>query len=102
MLDDGWHLIENAPTDGSVVQLRRVHEGRIIAEGRGLFGVLDEAAPARTDLGIDPLGRFDAAYYERERQAGAAFYSQPHWLRADRMHLFPEPTHWKHVGEVAG
>jgi hypothetical protein len=90
-----WQPIETAPKDGTTVYLRRVHEGAVIAEGEGFFGLLHEDAPARQPMESDPLGRFTADYYEREEAARKEYVSKPRWLRADRMYLFPEPTHWK-------
>jgi hypothetical protein len=89
-----WQSIETAPKDGTVVRLKRVFEGRLVDDGPGLFGVLHDAAPSRSGPGIDPLGRLTAADYAEEAEAREAFVRSAKWLRADRMYLFPTPTHW--------
>lgn len=75
-----WQPIETAPRDGTRVQLRRIYKGSVVAEGEGLFGTLHDQAPVRQGRGA--------------RVADPVFVTRKHWLRADRMYLFPEPTHW--------
>jgi hypothetical protein len=89
-----WQPIETAPRDGSVVRVKRVYQGRVIAEGDAVFGVAHPAAPQRQSLGPDPLGRLSAADYEAEDAATIAYADKPKWLKPDRMCSFPEPTHW--------
>lgn len=89
-----WLPIETAPHDGTVVRLKRVYQDRIIAEGLGCYGLLDDAAPSRSPLGPDPLGRMEPRDYKRERQLAAEWHAMPKWVRDDRMYEFPQPTHW--------
>ncbi len=89
-----WQPIETAPTDETVVRLKRIYQGRLVAEGLGLFGILHPAAPSRSGVGLDPLDRLTAADYEREAKDREAFVRSAKWLREDRMYLFPTPTHW--------
>jgi hypothetical protein len=89
-----WQPIESAPKDGTVVRLKRIYEGRLVADGPGLFGILHDAAPSRSGVGLDPLGRLTMADYEREAKDREVFVRSAKWLRADRMYLFPTPTHW--------
>ena len=70
-----WHEIASAPKDGTVVHLKRVVADRVIQEGRGLFGTMDENAPLYRD---DP-----------------AWGSTPRWLHEGRQHAFPVTTHWQ-------
>lgn len=94
-MTDDWQPIESAPKDGTVVLLKRIYEGRKVAEGPGLFGILHPAAPSRNGAGIDPLGRLTAADYAKEDRTREAFVRSAKWLIVDRMYLFPTPTHWQ-------
>lgn len=87
-----WQPIETAPTDGSEVQLKRVYQDRLVVEGTGVFGYLHEAAPSRScDLATLFLMAGDAKF----RKAQEDYVKTQHWLKPDRMYLFPAPTHWK-------
>lgn len=92
--DQEWNDISTAPKDGTVIRLKRVHEGRKIAEGNGVFGHRHEDAPGRLPLDPDPLDRLTPGQYRAEEEARLRELDQPRWLTADRMYLFPEPTHW--------
>ena len=92
-----WLDIETAPKDGTIIGLRRIYKGSVIAEGPGLFGRLHEEAPSRGGLGPDPLGRLTADDYRREDEARKEWSESAKWLRADRLYAFPTPTHWKPV-----
>lgn len=92
-----WMDIETAPKNGTPIMAKRVYQGRLVAEGVAVWGDLHDAAPSRTPLGIDPLGRLSAADYQREAAATAEWSSTAKWLREDRMYAFPAPTHWKRI-----
>lgn len=92
-----WHDIETAPKDGTLVNLRRVYNGRVAFEGEGLFGDLHPNAPSRLGLGTDPLGRLSAKDYRHEIVDRERWVSEPKWLKPDRMYAFPTPTHWAPV-----
>lgn len=96
-----WQSIESIPDemkDGREVQVKRTSPSNprnIVAEGLAVFGLPHSAAPMRQGLGIDPLGRLNAADYAKEAAATTAMVSKPRWLKPDRMYAFPTPTHWK-------
>jgi hypothetical protein len=92
-----WRSIDTAPKDGTVIRLKRVYKGRVIAEGVGLFGSLHGAAPSREVLGPDPLGRLRATDYAALAEATRVWSASEKWLREDRMYAFPTPTHWMPV-----
>jgi hypothetical protein len=92
---DEWQSIKTAPHDGSVVWVKRVFNGRLVAEGEAVFDLLDSAAPSLRGVGPDPLGRLSAADYARENNERALWAGQRMWLRPDRLYRFPTPTHWK-------
>lgn len=80
-----WQPIGTAPTDGRLVRLRRVYEGRTIVDRRGYFG----------NLTVTYGGCAYVSY-------GGIEYAEPEdveytdvWIDEDRCHLFPTPTHWK-------
>jgi hypothetical protein len=80
-----WRSIETAPKDGSLVWVKRVHDGRIVKEGWAVFAPLLDIAPMRqwTAGGLyDPIPPDHEAADELR------------WCNADRLHRFPEPTHW--------
>lgn len=79
-----WKLIETAPKDGTRVWVKRVYEGRIVTEGFAVFGVAHKNAPMR-----------QPDHWPNETQKDRDDYAnEPRWLKPDRMHSFPEPTHW--------
>lgn len=92
-----WEAIETAPTDGSVVWVKRMSPSKpdqIVSEGWAVFGVCHADAPQRQSLGIDPLGRLSSADYAREEAQTKAHADAAKWLRPGRMYSFPTPTHW--------
>lgn len=89
-----WQPIETAPKDGREVYVKRVREGRLVAEGLAVFGHLAAAAPSRRPMGVDPLGRLSAADYAREDADRTAWAESAKWLKPDRLYAFPTPTHW--------
>lgn len=89
-----WQPIETAPRTGEPVHVRRVYNGRVVKEGKAVFGFFHKDAPSRYGLGADGLGRMSAADYAREDAARKAFTETPRWLKEDRMYAFPEPTEW--------
>lgn len=89
-----WQPIETAPRTGEIVHVRRVYNGRVVKEGRAVFGMLHRDAPSRVGLGLDPLGRLGADDYLREVEAVRDWVETPRWLNEDHMYAFPEPTEW--------
>lgn len=84
-----WQSINTAPKNGKVVNLRRVHEGRVVSEGRGAYRFPDPKAPQLSQLPPDPLGRAWPA-----EVVAATTTPREHWMQEDGMFTFPEPTHW--------
>jgi hypothetical protein len=96
-MTDAWEPIELIPDelkDGRKVWVKRVYEGRTIAEGYAVFGVAHDEAPQRQPLGLDPLGRLSSADYVRESSERRTFADEQKWLKPDRMYSFPTPTHF--------
>lgn len=89
-----WQPIETAPKTGEPVHVRRVYNGRVVKEGKAVFGHFHEHAPSRQGLGLDPLGRMAAADYKREEADRQEFVEIRRWINEDRMYAFPEPTEW--------
>lgn len=89
-----WQDIATAPKDGAPVYVKRVHEKRLVCEGTSVFGLLHDHAPSRKPMGLDPLGRLAPQDYAREARITAEWSSSAKWLKPDRMHAFPMPTHW--------
>lgn len=89
-----WQSIGTAPKDGTVIWARRVHEGRVVAEGEAEWGVAAFAAPIREPMIADPLGRMTDAQYAEEAVAMKNRADTPRWMRKGRMYAFPEPTEW--------
>ena len=90
-----WLDIKNAPKDGTVIELRRIYDGQLVAEGCGLFGTLHSDAPARRSISPDPLSRPSIVSDATINEWIAESADQPRWMREDRMYRFPEPTHWR-------
>ena len=68
-----WQSIETAPRDGSVLWLKRIFEGHIIAEGKGYFG--------------------DVTVHYQASDGGPQMFKAV-WANVDGRHFFPTPTHW--------
>ena len=88
-----WQPIKTAPRDGTVVRLRRVFQGELVAEGPGRFAHFHDNAPARSRL-LDRRSTTDGTRDIEEHQARMAMVAEPRWLVEDGLFLFPEPTHW--------
>lgn len=73
-----WRPIAKAPKDGRLVRLKRVFEGRVVADGRGFFGTV--------------VIRYSEGDIQAFRET---------WVDEDKAHLFPEPTHWMPLRGVA-
>jgi hypothetical protein len=71
-----WQPIETAPKDGTVLRLKRVYNGAVIADGRGYFGSA-------------------TIHYAIEDGGPATFHLI--WAAEDGRHFFPMPTHWAPV-----
>ncbi len=82
-----WQDISTAPRDGSPVWVKRVYEGAVIAEGEAVFDYLHPSAPSLHP----PAGLGVPSRWAEELAA------EKHWLRPNRMHFFPAPTHWRPV-----
>lgn len=80
-----WQPIDTAPK-GPIIRLKRVHEGEVVAEGDGNWGVLSPDAPYRKPIPPDGLG--NPGFPPGDNA------DEPRWLNADGLHRFPEPTHW--------
>ncbi len=89
-----WQTIDTAPTDGTLVKLKRVVDGRPLFEGGGFYGLLNSDAPSRQPLEPDPLRRPPLMSPDEERSTRENFMGMKHWLREGGMFLFPTPTHW--------
>lgn len=81
-----WQPIETAPKDGSVIYARRVYQGKIIKEGRAVWGINSADAPMRQS---SPGGLYGSIPPDNE------YADTPRWLTEDRRYSFPTPTHWK-------
>ncbi|RIA37510.1 hypothetical protein DFR49_3395 [Hephaestia caeni] len=88
-----WRPIDSAPLDGSEVHVKRVHRGRLVAEGKAVWNTPVAAAPMLEPIGPDPLNR--PVDYGRELREIEAAEVTPRWMKSDRMHAFPSPTHWR-------
>lgn len=89
-----WLPIDTAPKNGRQVWVRRIYEGRLIAEGWAVWGIADHNAPMRAPLGPDPLNRLTGADYAREAKEAVEYADTPRWLKPGRKFVFPTPTHW--------
>ncbi|MDR3514067.1 MAG: hypothetical protein P4L73_20720 [Caulobacteraceae bacterium] len=85
-----WRSIKSAPVDGRPVWVRRVHEGRVVAEGFARWSSLAAAAPARSPIWTPPW----QAPLEESQADRDAFADTARWVCDDRLYLFPEPTEW--------
>ena len=83
-----WQPIDTAPQDGRKLWLKRVHKGRIVKEGWGLWGVRSPAAPLRQPIPAQLPG-------EETIWPDIAYCDRPTWLTEDRLYTFPTPTHWR-------
>ena len=79
-----WLRISRAPKDGTVVRLRRVYKGRLIAEGDGYFGNVTIYYPGGPFVSVNGLEHADDS---EETYRGV-------WVKSDGKHLFPTPTHF--------
>lgn len=83
-----WKPIATMPEDrkcGQLTYVKRMHEGRLVAEGWAVFG---EWHPSAEYVQPDPdIPNRDVAGAMAERR----------WLRPDRMYAFPGPTHWADI-----
>lgn len=89
-----WQPIDSAPKDGTVLRLKREHDGHVVKEGAGVWGPRAANAPLRHPTGPDPLGRMTAADLRLEEASRVAYADEPAWLTEDRLYSFPTPTHW--------
>lgn len=86
-----WRDISSAPLNGTLIELRRIHQGRLIAVGRGFFGPDHPNAPSRTPIEPDPLGRPEIIdRYALVKRADVA-----KWQADDGLYRFPTPTEWR-------
>lgn len=86
-----WQDISSAPLDGTLVELRRVYQGKLIAVGPGFFGPDHPSAPSRTPLEPDPLGRPEVIdRYALVKRADVA-----KWQADNGLYRFPAPTEWR-------
>lgn len=75
-----------APKDGSVIEVKREHEGRTMGPYRAVWGQYAADAEMRQwgDGGLDaPI------------PPNHEFADRFHWMREDRQYRVPEPTHWR-------
>lgn len=75
-----WKPIETAPKDGREVFVKRVFDGRIIAEGLAVFDTMAMDAPMRQS--------------DDYTDADEVFANTPRWLLVSRLYSFPTPTHY--------
>jgi hypothetical protein len=81
-----WQRILTAPMDGTRVRLKRVYEGRIIAEGEGYFGDVTISHGGYTFVNAG----LETDYAEPFEETHCSV-----WVDGDGKHLFPTPTHWR-------
>jgi len=95
-----WKPISTIPDalkDGRRVWVKRVHERRIVKEGWAVWATSHPDSPHRAPVERDPLGRLSEADYKREADGWSVYANTPRWLNEDRMHTFPQPTHWTDI-----
>lgn len=80
-----WQPISTAPKDGSIIDVRRVDEGKVAFAGQASWRTVTFPALPPHPIGGD-------IYAPEETVTG--------WMCADVDKRFPEPTHWKPRGEV--
>jgi len=80
-----WQDISTAPTDGSKVYVRRMHEGRLVREGWAVFGPMAADAPMRSPA---PGGLYAPIPADNQ------YADIPGWCTEDRRYHFPTPTEW--------
>lgn len=92
-----WRPIAELPDelkDGREVLVKRVYEGRVVKEGPAVFGFPCAISPMLQPLAPDPLGRVYPGVMAAEIDECVNAANTRRWLNADRMHAFPEPTHF--------
>lgn len=71
-----WQNIETAPKDGTVIELKRTHEG-LEFQGLGSWRTVTFSSFINGTHGIEP----------EQTVTG--------WMRVSEEKRFPEPTHWR-------
>lgn len=74
-----WKGIDTAPTDGTVVNVKRVYDGRIVYEGPAVWRSV----------------RFSALDDPLKGKEYAEAYTGTGWMYPDKDYRVPEPTHWR-------
>lgn len=72
-----WKDIESAPKDGSVVYVRRVHDGQIIFEGDAVWRTFTFPSFINGIHGVEPADEFTG------------------WMYPDEDKRVPTPTHYR-------
>ncbi|MEZ2132439.1 MULTISPECIES: hypothetical protein [unclassified Sinorhizobium] len=76
-----WQDIATAPKDGSVVQVKRVYDGRVVYEGPAVWRTV----------------HFRALHDPLTGKEYAEAYDGTGWMYHDKDFRVPEPTHWRPV-----
>jgi hypothetical protein len=80
-----WEPIQTAPMDGTILMLKRVHQGKVVTQACGYYGKLSAEAPQRQwqrGNAITP----DGPPFEN--------CDEPRWCKEGGLYNFPAPTHW--------